>query len=284
MKNYLIINQFNSGKSFAGVYNALKKAFNDQGEKLEILTNVEAKNLIKEEGNGTPVLFWDKDVYLAKLLEKSGYRCVNSAFTIETCDDKAKTYLALLGKVPQPKTLLAPFTFDGYAYSDISFLKDILQDFNFPVVVKENKGSFGAQVYLVNDFSELEKLVLSFGHCDFLIQEFISSSQGKDMRVYVVGGKVVAYALRYNERDFRSNVNNGGMMKKVELSHEYASVAIKACECVQADFAGVDLLIGENGPIVCEVNSNAHFNALAEVTGVDVAENIAKYFLSLKAN
>ena len=283
MKNYLIINEFCQMESFEKVYNKLKTAFSKKGEKLEILTNVQARALLNRQSNGEPILFWDKDVNLAKLLEKCGYRLINSAFTIETCDDKAKTYIALKGKVAQPKTILAPFVYDNYQYTNTDFLKGIGEELGYPLIVKENKGSFGAQVYLVNDIEELEKLVIGFCHSDFLFQEFISSSSGKDVRVYVVGDEVVADALRYNDRDFRSNVNSGGKMKKIEnIDKRYLDTAILVAKELRADFAGVDLLISDNGPIVCEVNSNAHFNALSEVCEVDIAEKIVKYYLSLK--
>ena len=282
MKNYLIINHFMQGESFNNLYESLQRAFLKRGENLEILTNVEARSLLLKGGNGQPILFLDKDILLASLLEKSGYRCVNSTFVIETCDDKAKTYLALKGNFCQPKTILAPFCFDGLNGNALSEIEDEINDIGFPLIVKQNKGSFGQQVYLVNDFSELENLVNSFGHNEYLVQEVISSSLGKDLRVYVVGGKAVAYALRYNERDFRSNVGSGGNMKLIEAEEKYLQTAVDICEHLGADFAGVDLLFGDSGPVVCEVNSNAHFNALSKVTGVDVADCIVDYYLTLK--
>ena len=282
MKNYLIINHFLNGESFNSLYGALKKAFKKRGDELEILTNVEARKLLLKAGNFQPILFFDKDVYLAKLLEKSGYRCVNSSFVIETCDDKAKTYLALKGKFNQPKTILAPFCYDGLNGNDLTSIEDEINELGFPLIVKENKGSVGQQVYLVNDLNELERLVNGFGHNEYLMQELIASSMGKDLRVYVVGAKAVAHALRYNERDFRSNVASGGKMKQVDVDEKYLQTAVEICEYLNADFAGVDLLFGDNGPIVCEVNSNAHFNALSKISGCEVADFIVDYYLSLK--
>ena len=283
MKNYLIINHFLNGESFNNLYKSLKDAFQRRGEKLEVLTNVEARKLLLNSGNGQPILFFDKDVYLASLLEKSGYRCVNSSFIIDTCDDKAKTYLALKGKFSQPKTILAPFSYDGLNGKDLTLIENEINAIGFPLIVKENKGSFGQQVYLVNDLAEVIDLVNNFGHNEYLIQELITSSMGRDLRVYVVGGKAVAHALRYNEKDFRSNVASGGNMKRVEVDEKYLKTAVAVCDYLKADFAGVDLLFGENGPMVCEVNSNAHFNALSKITGVSVADCIVDYYLALKS-
>ena len=103
------------------------------------------------------------------------------------------------------------------------------------------------------------------------------------MRVYVVGNKVSACALRENVSDFRSNVAQGGSMKPLILPKEYADIAVRAVSEVGAFFAGVDLLVGENGePILCEVNSNAHFAGLEQNIGANVAKDIVELYLSYK--
>lgn len=281
MKNYIIVNEFLNTNSFNQIYSELKNAFLSLGAEVELLTNVTAKKLLKENGNGTPILFFDKDLFLAKQLEKCGYRCVNSAKVIETCDDKAKTYLALLGKIKMPKTLLAPFSYNTVGFTNFNFLRDIERELCYPFVIKQNKGSFGEQVYLVNDNKQAIETLKKIGHTEVLFQQYIKNSCGKDYRVYVVGGRVVACALRYNESDFRSNVASGGKMQMVNLPASYQELAVNACNVLGADFAGVDLLIGDNGPLVCEVNSNAHFTALSKITGVNVAKCIAEYILNL---
>lgn len=281
MKSYIIVNEFLKLNSFKKIYSQLENAFLQLGVSCEILTNVMARKLLKKESNGEVILFFDKDVFLAEQLEKCGYRCVNGAKAIETCDDKSKTYLALLGKVDMPKTVLAPFTFNTVGYANYDFISDIESELGYPMIVKQNKGSFGEQVYLAKNKTELIEIIKNIGHSEILFQQYITSSCGKDYRVYVVGGKVVASALRCNDSDFRSNVASGGSMSVALLNEEYEQIAIKACKAIGVDFAGVDLLIGENGPLVCEVNSNAHFTALSAVTGIDVAKAIAEYILSI---
>ena len=281
MKCYMIVNEFLSSNSFKKIYEQFENAFNKMGVSFELLTNVTALKLLNTNGNGKPILFFDKDISLAKQLEKCGYRCVNSSKVIEICDDKAKTYIELLNKVAMPKTILAPFTFNTVGYTNFDFIKEIEKELSYPMIVKQNKGSFGEQVYLAHNPQELVKIVNAIGHCDILFQEYVESSCGKDYRAYVVGGKVVAAALRCNNNDFRSNVAIGGSMKAVALPADYEQLAITACELLGADFAGVDLLIDKNGPLICEVNSNAHFTALSEITGVDVALCIVEYLLNL---
>lgn len=64
-------------------------------------------------------------------------------------------------------------------------------------------------------------------------------------------------------------------------SQAYIDIAIKAAKAVNADFAGVDILQGENGePIICEINSNAHIKNLFNCTNIDVSESILEYIAS----
>jgi ribosomal protein S6--L-glutamate ligase/gamma-F420-2:alpha-L-glutamate ligase len=95
----------------------------------------------------------------------------------------------------------------------------------------------------------------------------------------VVGGRVVSAMERYNDNDFRSNITNGGSMRKIEIGEDIKTAAIKACEAIGLDFAGVDILFGNDGPIVCEVNSNPHFKSSLECTGVDMSEEILDYIV-----
>ena len=110
------------------------------------------------------------------------------------------------------------------------------------------------------------------------MQKFVKSSRGRDIRVNVVGGKVVCAMERHSENgDFRSNVTLGGSAKACSLSKEQKDIAARACRALGLDFAGVDVLFGENGPLICEVNSNPHFKSTLDATGIDLAGVIMKY-------
>ena len=280
MLGWLIVNGFLGSNKFNELYNYLQNSANEYGISLQIKSN---DDLVGELSSGFEKLpdfaiFWDKDVYLAKRLEESGVRLFNSATAVEICDNKILTALTLNNKVKTPKTIIAPKTFEGVNYSDKTFLKNATKELGFPLIIKEAYGSFGHQVYLANDYQSAEKIVDRLGHKDFLMQEFISSSYGKDVRVNVVGGKVVCAMLRYNENDFRSNISSGGKMKKIVLNSKQEELAVKVCSIIGLDFAGVDILFGENDqPILCEVNSNPHFKSSLECTGVDMSKEIIKY-------
>ena len=228
------------------------------------------------------ILFQDKDVILAKLLEMSGFPVFNKASAIEDCDNKARTFLRLTEKgLPVPLTLIAPLTFEGFGYNNENFLEEAASLLGFPMVVKELHGSYGQQVYLAHSMEELSALSKGFGHKGFLMQELVNTSFGKDIRVNVVGGRAISAILRHNDSgDFRSNIFIGGNASAHTLTPEEESLAVSACEALSLDYAGVDLLFGPDGPLVCEVNSNAHFKASLECTGVDPSEHIIAHIIS----
>ena len=280
MKAWLIVNGFISSAKFHDLYGYLDRAAKKHGITLDIKTtdSLVCKSNGEILGEGVDfVLFWDKDVHLAKRLEKLGLKLFNSAESIEICDSKALTTEALEGKVATPRTIIAPKTFEGVGYNNLDFLENATRVLGLPIIIKEAYGSFGAQVYLAKTLDEAKKIVDAIGHKEFIMQEFIEESVGRDVRVNVVGGRVVSAMERYNENDFRSNITNGGSMRRIELTKKMADAAIIACEEIGLDFAGVDMLFGKDGPIVCEVNSNPHFKSSLECTGVDMSELIISY-------
>lgn len=283
MTGILIVNEFLHSNKFNEIHEWLLKAAKVQEIELGLMTNAELCIDIQDGSKkklADFILFWDKDVKLAYYLEQLGFRVFNSSKAISICDDKALTHLTLMNSgIPMPRTIIAPKTFDNIGYTNYKFLETIADTIGFPMVVKECFGSFGQQVYLVHDNKELLSRVQQCGVKPLIFQEFIESSFGRDIRIQVVGTQVVASMYRYsNNGDFRANLSIGGDMKPFEPTKEQSELAIKCCEMIGLDFAGVDLLFGENDtPIVCEVNSNAHFKNIYDCTGVNAAEEIMKY-------
>lgn len=265
------------------------------GIELTLVANNELYSLLETNGPSISsslfekqpdfILFLDKDIRLAKQLENMGYRLFNSREVIENCDDKILTFQCLAGKgINMPKTMFSPMFFPGVGPKTIdpAFTDQIEQTFGYPLVIKEAFGSFGAQVYLIHNRKELVAKQMELLYTPHLYQEFISSSKGRDVRIYVVGDKVVASMYRYSETDFRANVSNGASMKPYEPNETFCKLAIKASQLLGADFTGVDLLFGPNDePILCEVNSNAHIKNILDCTGINVAEHIFKYILEV---
>jgi len=208
------------------------------------------------------VIFTDKDIYLAKQLELLGIRVFNSATAIMTSDDKIATYQVLAqDDFPMPKTIIAPKIFFQPDHLDEQYLNRVIDTLSFPFVIKEAFGSFGEQVYLVHNRTELFEKVNELSGKPYVFQEYIKTSYGKDIRLQVVGNEVVASMFRQTEDDFRATA--GGVRLAYEPTTEEIDLAVRATKAIGADFAGVDLLFGPNDTrLVCEVNSNAHIGKL----------------------
>ncbi len=237
--------------------------------------------------NGTPVterdtvVYWDKDTRLATALEKVGARVYNRAAAIAACDDKSETHRILAqGGVPMPRTLLAPMAYTDITAAIEPFLMTAEQTLGFPMVVKECYGSFGRQVSLVHTAAELRECVWAMGNRPFILQEFIAESAGRDIRLYVVGERVIAAITRRSENDFRANVELGGKAEAYTPTAEQEALAKRCIALLGLDFGAVDLLEDEeHNTLVCEVNSNAYMAGLSAATGVDAADEIVAYIV-----
>ena len=126
-------------------------------------------------------------------------------------------------------------------------------------------------MYLAKDEKEAAAILQKAAGVPLLFQQYIRECKGRDIRLYMVGGKCVAAMRRVNEGDFRANIQIGGHAEAYTPTQEEIALAQKACHALSLDFAGVDLLQSKEGPLLCEVNSNAHFTALSALTGEDVA-------------
>lgn len=281
MKAYLITNHYLVTEKFNTLNNLLVESAERCGILLEVKTNAEMLSYLtvgedKSLSDIDFVLFWDKDITLCAMLEGMGIRCFNSSRAIAACDNKGLTH-ALLNKsgIKMPKTIIAPLSFMKEDMTE--FAKSAAERLGLPMVIKESYGSFGFQVFRAHDIYDAVEIANTISPNAMIFQEYIEESYGRDVRLNVVGDKVVAAMERYNESDFRANVTNGGKMKPYKPSKKECEIAVKACKALGLDFAGVDLLFGKDGPLLCEVNSNAHIKNILDCTGINVADEIFGY-------
>lgn len=288
MKLWIVVNHFLRNSKFTELEARFERAAAKLSVDYQIVTNMECMaeyctdsihtGIIPDDYN--PVLFWDKDIILARSLEKNGHRLYNCANAIEICDNKILSGFRIAASgIKMPVTLPAPMTYSNIGYTDTSFVECAANRLGYPVIVKEAFGSFGAQVYKADNYSELKGITDKISS-PFLLQEYIKSSYGRDIRLQVVGDRVVASMYRYSDNDFRANVTNGGSMKPYTPDDAQCELAVRAVKALGLDFAGVDVLFGEDDePILCEVNSNAHFKNIDECTGSDIAKEIIGHIL-----
>ena len=111
-----------------------------------------------------------------------------------------------------------------------------------------------------------------------LVQKFVSESKGRDIRVFVIGDRVVAAMRRTAAgQEFRSNIHRGGKAQAIELDPEYANAALRAARILNLSVAGVDMLEGADGPVIVEVNSSPGLEGIEKATGIDIASEIIKH-------
>ena len=245
----------------------------------ELHAYIDKGNIKANLGHYDFVMYLDKDRYIADLLERSGYRLFNKVSSIVRCDDKMLTHISLSDQgIKMPTTISSTLCYHDDGNRD--YLNDVEKVLGFPLIVKENYGSLGRQVYFVENAAELRQIEDKLIHIPHIFQQFISTSKGVDYRVIVIGHKPIAYMKRENKHSYLSNLATGGHASKVELPKSYLDVAIKASKILDLDYCGVDLLIGTNNePILSEVNSNAFIEGIEKTTGINVAGCYAKYVI-----
>lgn len=280
---WVIYNGSLTSDKFRDQADLLKEAAERAGLKAELKKNYEVMMILDEEVAARPdfVVFLDKDILLATFLKNVGIPVFNDPEVIETCDNKAKQYIQLAKKnIAMPQTIIAPKVYPKFTIAKSGYYEKVLEKLGLPMIIKEGHGSFGMKVYLIETEEDFYAKVDELRGVDYVFQQFIETSRGRDIRVNIVGGEIVAAMYRSSETDFRANITNGGVASVIELTEEQKELAIRAAEAVGAEFAGVDLLYGDNEmPLVCEVNAAAHIRNIYNVTGINVADKMIEYIL-----
>lgn len=239
------------------------------------LAKIENGNIVINLPKADFVLYMDKDIYLARMLEKAGYHLFNNADFIKMCDDKVLTFIRCANEgIPMIKTIAGPLVYtDTLNENNYKFLDTVVNELSLPLIVKKVYGSLGEGVYIANSKKELKDIYSSIYRNPLLFQKYISSSRGKSIRVLVIDHQVVGGFVRYNTVDFRSNFGETATSKKLEENSKFFSFAQNIAQKLDILYAGIDLLYDENNePILCEINSNAFFEEFEKVTSIDVAK------------
>jgi ribosomal protein S6--L-glutamate ligase len=201
---------------------------------------------------------------------------INKSDAIKSSRDKLRS-LQVLAKhrIDMPITGYASHTMD---------IHDVIEKVGkTPLIMKLLQGTQGNGMVLAETMKAAESVMNAFKQvdADILIQEFIKESSGVDIRVIVVGKKVVAAMQRVApEGEFRSNVHRGAATKHINLTPEEEEIAIKSTKVLGLSVAGVDLMRSKRGPLVLEVNSSPGLQGIELLTGADVAGEIISFIES----
>ncbi len=199
------------------------------------------------------------------------FSVVSAEAILQTRDKWTCSQLLSTFNVPIPKTILG----------SSSNLEYLLSNFkNEPVIIKILEGTHGNGVILADTYlSALSTIeTLKTAGVKFLLQEYIEESKGTDLRVIVVGDKVVSAMKRKSkEGDFRSNLHRGGSSAKINLSYEEENIALRAAKAMKLGVCGIDILQSSRGPLVLEINSSPGLEGIEKTTEVNISEKIISY-------
>ena len=273
MKGLILINAYTQSES--ELYQP--RRLREELQKLNVTVDLVRNACIDSRADYDFCVYLDKDKYCARRLEGQGLRLFNRAAAIETCDDKMLTCLALQG-FPVPETISAPLCYTPEIDVNERLLARVERELGFPLVVKECFGSLGKGVYFVENRVQLQAIRKKLQNKPHLFQKFIKTSYGKDVRVIVIGGKARC-AMKRTGKGFLSNVAAGGGGEPFALDEQTKTLCERVARQIGLDYCGIDLLFGEEGFWVCEVNSNAFFAATERVTGVNVAKIYAEHIV-----
>jgi ribosomal protein S6--L-glutamate ligase len=220
---------------------------------------------------------------LIRQFELAKIPLINGYLPVTKAKNKLRM-MQILGqhKVPIPKT---------YIVNNPEYIDDVIVDMgSFPVILKTITGSHGSGVSIIESKRGLKSIIDMIIKGDdsdpVMVQEYVKESKGKDIRVFVVGKRIVGAMERIAQRrgEFRSNFHLGGRVRVAEMSTEEKRIAFKAVAACGLDIAGVDIIRTNSGPKILEVNANPGLEGITEATGRDIAGEIIKHAVKQSKN
>ena len=157
----------------------------------------------------------------------------------------------------------------GTAQSNFEQLVSLL---GMPFIAKGLDSSMGREIRLIKNASELSSLAKEFSpEKEFLFEEFITSSYGRDLRLFSIRGEAVACMIRESKTDFRANVALGANVKNYPINSELQSIATDIYEVTGLDVLGIDLLFGRESLFFCEINVMPGLEGIEYASGINIA-------------
>lgn len=204
--------------------------------------------------------------HVPHLLMQAGFRVFNGHARIQETKNKLAQHVFMHeAGLPLPRWAIAKRKELALAAAE---------EIGFPVVLKTPFGTHGVGVFLAENAETLQPIVDYLAISDgnpAILERFVAEANRSDVRVFIVGGRVVASMVRTAPPgDIRANAALGGVGSPTTLFADEERVALACAKLFELDIAGVDLLRTPGGPLLIEVNANPGFKELERVTGIDV--------------
>jgi len=246
------------------------------GGRRPILTNLQQTAVVPRIGASIT----EFGCAVVRQLEQQGAWALNPASGIVRSRDKLLSMQLLHGQqIPIPRTAVV-----GHPQGLEQAIRAVG---GLPVVLKLRRGTQGRGVVLVHTLAAARRAhaVLNDFQQYTLVQEYVVQAHNRDIRVIVVGRKVVtAMERQAAPGEFRANLHRGGTARPFQANDAIKALAIQAAQAHELNFSGVDLIMTARGPAVIEVNSSPGLQGVENTTGVDVATPVIRFIESKVSN
>lgn len=199
--------------------------------------------------------------------EAQGVRTFNAALVAQLANHKSLTHVAMqqLG-IPMAETY----------FLDKASLPDQLP-LAFPFIMKDAHGRSGKQVFLIENKEQWHQKIAWLHSSDLLVQK-LNYPLGRDVRVFIIGKKIIGAVLRENNNDFRANFKLGGSATLYHLTTENKQMIEKIIHHFNFDLVGIDFLINEHGGLIFnEIEDVVGSRILSKVTNINLLEEYVTY-------
>lgn len=290
LKGYLLYAPEDAKKNTAFINMFLKEA-SMRGISLSLLLTTD-KCLHKAEADF--IINRSRLPALSKALEQRGIRVFNDSNVCEICNDKQLTYDSLKShQIPfmdfcwlkEMRTNKNPQTENHLFYS--GYIKKARQ-FGYPFVIKPAGGHGGAHVSLIENeehlYYSLKSVSKDYGYLPKLLFQRCASDIGKDLRVYVLGGKIVAGMMRTrtdhaSDSEIRANFCLGAAASLHTLTKEETALTVQISAALPADLVGIDFVYHNGHAIFNEIEDAVGTRMLYQYTDIDIVKEYMDYII-----
>ncbi|MGM9803694.1 MAG: RimK family alpha-L-glutamate ligase [Muribaculaceae bacterium] len=186
-------------------------------------------------------------------------------------------YNTFINKYEQIKLLRSEaFVIPDYVLSTSQFpYESLVRRLGVPFVAKGLENSMGREVRLIDNIDDYAALSADYTTSkEWLFEEFIAQSRGRDLRLFCLRNRAVACMMRKSGDDFRANVALGATVEAVEIDPTLQQIAQDVYEQTHLDFVGIDLLFGEDKYYLCEINVMPGLEGIEHASGINIAKEI----------
>ena len=216
-----------------------------------------------------------RNAKVAEKLEKAGVRVFNSSKVTEIANNKGKTYEFLKDTVP----------FLSVKYGKYTIVSQIDgEHFKYPYIIKSCSGHGGSQVFLVNDIQQekdaIESIKKSGKNNEYIVQQ-CCSDLGKDVRVYIIGNKIIKAVLRTSTESFKSNYSLGGSVEEYKLNSREQDMVNAIVKKLPLDYAGIDFTFHNGMAVFNEIEDAVGARMLYKVSDIDIVQQYVDYIIKV---